>query len=80
MHLQKKLKIFYSPVETRRKRSDVGISTNLSNLFFLPLQKKKKNSGLFGQATEEALHSQVGFQDVEERHFWINFNNSLAFH
>lgn len=42
MHLQKKLKIFYSPVETRRKRSDVGISTNLSNLFFLPLQKKKK--------------------------------------
>lgn len=61
----KKLKIFNSAAEIRRKRSDVEISTNMLLLSL----GRKTDSSLFGQSIEETLHSRAGFQDTEKRHF-----------
>ena len=60
----KKLRIFNSTAQIRRKRSDGEISTNVLLLSL----GQKTDSSLFGQSIEEILHSRASFQDTEKRH------------
>lgn len=58
---KKNLKIFYSPAEIRKERSEVEISTNLSNLFSF-LLAQKSGSVLYGELTGKLYIAELVFR------------------